>query len=121
MSAQFYDKDDIEIDKQVQSLTGRLDTIRRVHRKEAEYIRLGGKLFNNYDREVRERVADLLTQESKWTRVGTVVGTAVGALAIWELFQGVKMVLRWVGNKIAQQDNVKVSRSRIHARSWNNE
>lgn len=120
MSVQFYDKDDIKIDKQVQSLSERLDTIRRVYRNEAGYIRLGGNIFNNYDGKVRERVADLLAQESKWMRVGTVVGTAVGALAIWELFQGVKIVLRWVGNKIAQQDDVKVSRSRIHARSWDN-
>jgi hypothetical protein len=120
MSVQFYDKDDIKIDKQVQSLSERLDTIRRVHRNEAGYIRLGENIFNNYDGKLRERVADLFTQETKWMRAGTVVGTAVGALAIWELFQGVKMVLRWVGNKIAQQDDVKVSRSRIHARSWNN-
>ena len=121
MAAQFYDKYDIEIDKQVQSLSERLDTIRRAYPKESGYIRQGGKVFNDYDDKVRERVADLLVQESKWTRVGTVVGTAVGALAIWELFHGVKLVLRWVGNKIAQQDNIEVSRSRMHARNWNNE
>lgn len=121
MSAQFYDKYDIKIDKQVQNLNERLDAIRRAYPNEVEYIRQGRKVFNYYDDKVRERVADLLTQESKWTKAATMFGATVGALAIWELFQGVKMALRWVGDKIAPQDNIEVSRSRrIHARNWNN-
>ena len=121
MSPPFYGKNDVEIDNQVQQLIERLDMIRRAYPKEAEYIYRGGKVFKDYDDKLRERVADLLNQESKWTRVGTVVGAAVCGLAIWELFQSAKIVLTWVGHKIVQSDNVDVSQfRRAHARHWNN-
>ena len=74
MSAKFYDKDDIEIDKQVQSLNERLDSIRRAYPKEVEYIRQGRKVFNDYDDKVRERVADLLAQESQMDEGRNVFG-----------------------------------------------
>lgn len=121
MSVEFYDKDDIEIEKQVQSLNERLDSIRRAYPKEVKYIYQGRKVFNDYDNKVRERMVDLFL-ESQWMRVGTVVGTAVGILATWELYRGIKLVLRWAANKIAQRDHVEVTRSRrTHARNWINE
>src|SRR5271169_2010705 len=111
MSAKFYDKHDIEVDKQLQSLNERLNSIRRAYPKEAGYLYVGEKVFNHYDDKVRGRVVDLLTQDCKLMRAGTIVGVLAGTLAIWELFQGVKVVLRWVGNKIAQRDEVEVSPS----------
>jgi hypothetical protein len=120
MCAKFYDKNEIEIEKQVQSLNECLDSIRQACPKEVEHIRQGLKIFNNYDDKVRARVADLLAQENRWMKAGIAMGTTFVALAIWEMFQNVKIVLRWVGAKSAQQDNAPRSR-RNHARNWSNE
>src|SRR5438552_8132460 len=119
----FFDKDYALLDKQVQSLNERLEAIQRGYTKEEKYIRTTAKAYENYDAEINKRVAELLKQEGKWTQIGTVVGAAVGALALWQLFQGGKTLLRWIGDKMAQrdayEDETRRSRQRVHARHWN--
>ena len=116
MSVLFYDKEAIGNDK----LCQRLDKIQHGYLEEGKYLQKAAAVYTDYDVEVQGRGAKILKNESNWRGLGMLVGTAVGALALWEVIQGTGALLRWVGRKLAQQENDELtfSGSRVHARDW---
>jgi hypothetical protein len=115
MSAVFYDKEDIKFDNQLQSINDRLNQIQASFRKERKYLNHGFEVYRDHYVGVDKRIASLLREESKWAGLATLVGTAVGALAVWELIRDVRGILRWIGDKMAKQEQ----QVRLHARDWN--
>ena len=117
MSVPFYDKEAIENDKICQHL----NKIQHGYLKEATYLEKAGTVYANYDVEVQGRAAKILKNESNMTGLGILVGTAVGVLALWEVIRGAGVLLRWVGNKLAEPEDEELTlrRPRAHARDWN--
>lgn len=121
MSTIFYDKDAIETDKVAKNLCQHLDTIQAGYSNDVGSLRKAFAVYHDYDVELQARAAKLLTNASKWTPLGTLAGTAVGALVAWEVLRGAIVLLRWIGDKMSQQDKEPDFRAyRIHAREWYN-
>ena len=121
MSTIFYDKDDIKFDRRLHDLNQRLNEIQTSYPYESEYIRKGWKVFHNYNKEVHQRMAGLLTNEVRWADWGRVIGAGIVFAATWELVQGVQSLLRWIGKRMAQSKDVDINSKmskRFHAREW---
>lgn len=122
MSAIFYDKGDVETEKAAQDLCQRLDKIQGGYKNHAKYLQRAGNVYHDYDLEVQGQVAKILTNESKVNKLEQLVWAGVSIVGIWEIFRQGRIILKWIGQKMAQdKKEFTIRRSRIHVRDWNHD
>jgi hypothetical protein len=123
MSAIFYDKGDAETEKVAKDLCQRLDKIQDGYKTHTKCLQKAGNVYHDYDLEVQGRVAKLLTNERKLNKLEGLVWTSVGIVGLWEIFHQGRVLLKWIGKKLAQEDEKEFTRrrSRIHVRDWNHD
>ena len=115
MAAKFYDKDALDI----MNLNHRLEKIQEDYLEQQAYIRKGIATFNIHEADIRKRVAHLLNNERRRTEIAVFLGPAVITLAVLSIGSTVTKLLKWVGKKMAKDDQDKSTfDKRTHARDW---
>jgi len=120
MAALWFDEEDIKLDKEQRAVERELDEIQRAYKNEREYINNALRTYSLNNENMHNRIGELLMNERSWLRVGPVLGATVLALTVWELYKGVRGLLRWFANRLTESKYISktIQNKRIHARNW---
>jgi hypothetical protein len=120
MSAIFYDKEGIKLDKEIQALNDRADKLQSHIAGDTKYIRNAQSAFAKHHALVDERITKLAKQQGEGRNIRNAAGIMVGGLLAAAVFNGVCQLLDWVAKKLRTQSPPEgpETLNRRHARDW---
>jgi hypothetical protein len=120
MSAIFYDKEGIKLDKGLQALNDRANELQSHIDGDKKYIKNAQNAFAKHHASVDERITKLAMEQGGGRNIRNAAGILVGGLLTAAVFHGVTRLLFWAAKKMQTQAPPEglETRKRRHARDW---